>query len=225
MTGSTISYSGILAAGATLQIALAGTQFYLAVASTALFIRPTGVSPYSLFQPGMGMEAGAQFTQIEINNPSTSPASFQVIASSGSIIDHRLVPNIQQLSIVVPPTWTDIFDGFQAILLDKTGTIVFDSNGTPWTALQRQSLVFSLGPAVADANPNSLLFYAYPSLVELFQAQGITGSGQNLPVSFSISGSFLAKLFPSDGGPQLTTGQVFETYLCIAPGYAGAPPN
>jgi hypothetical protein len=228
-TGSTISYSGIIAAGATLPVSLHGTMFYLTVATLPLFIRPTGQSPWSQFQPGTGTETPSQFNILEIYNGNTVPVTFEVVAGFAPFIDHRLLPNLQAPNVVVTAVWTGSGQAWDTILLDKSGTQITDLNGNSWIAVQRVSL--SMQETTLAIPPD------YPSLVlsgaagqdggQLMQVVSST-DGINPPTVLVVSGNFtIHASIPLPGGPNVlgATVSVLEIYSALAPGFGGIPPS
>ncbi len=229
MTGSTVSYSGVIGPGQTLPIALTGTDISLVVATAPLFLRPTG-QVWNLFQPGTGMRNQPQFAQVEVYNQTTNAVTFQLLASFGDFVDRRLLPNLQLSSVVLPASWTFIAGTeFYAQLVDKSGSLFTDANGLQWNAVSRQAIsiqVFSGG-----STPPVYSLYAYSDLVPdvtvppLAMVQGTTAGGLPSPTMFALNGNYSVKLVAGTAGTTNVAGSVFEIYTALAPGYAGNPPN
>jgi hypothetical protein len=231
--GSTISYAGIVGPGQTLPLALTGTMFYLTVATAPLFVRPTGVSPWSQFQPGTGTETPTQFTQLEIYNSTANPITFQVVSGFAPFIDHRLVANLATSSVVaLGNAWakdTPFFGGnWNSYIPDLSGQSFLDPYGVEWLALQRQFFVVqvgeiygagelvTMGPA---ASPTALVTPGSP----LLTLPGTTTDIQP-PLYFTMAGNYVAfqNTGVTDDSP--ATG-IWQQYLAVLPGFAGNPPS
>jgi hypothetical protein len=239
-SGSTISYSGIIGPGLTLPVALTGTMFYLTVATAPLFIRPSGISPWSQFQPGTGTETPAQFSQLEIYNGTANFVTFQVVAGFAPFIDHRLVPNQQVVNVIVPTSLVLVAsDGtnsyFASLLSDKSGGPVLDANGVTWNAVQRQSITLQISPMIDDVTyygASMSLFASGTPTTEQGYAEGYpvvaistAATGPCVTETLPIAGPYYVQLTSKEGADPFYVCACFEIYSAVAPGYAGNPPS
>jgi hypothetical protein len=230
-TGSTISYAGIVGAGQTLPIALTGTNFYLTVATAPVYIRPTGVSPWSLYQPGTGINCPSQFSQLEVYNPTSTPVTFQIFAGYADFIDHRVVTNLQTQTVVnvlAPGGGGWVHEGgpqWYVEAPDLSGTAFNDALGNTWLAVQRQSINFQ---TVDGPNGSGSATFLELNVMKSLSNLSVIGhwvGPMASPAYVSASGPFLILSFDTITTTSPPNAYAFETYLAIAQGFQGSPPS
>jgi hypothetical protein len=218
MTGTTLSYSGIIGPGQTLPLSLTGTNFYFPTVTLPVFARPTG-GAFCQYVQGTGLEVPAGFSGIEINNPNAVPVTFQIFAGFADFIDHRIVANLNVQAVVNPTAlaaWVDHGApfGYTLTVPDLSGTQFTDASGKLWTAIVRTSLSFQSGSSAA-------------TVVAVGANLGEVGFQQILSIPANSTEQFV---FPASGNFYFQQGadnsaEVFEIYQAVAPGFAGNPPS
>ncbi len=124
-TSSINSFAGIVGAGQTLPVALAGEMFYLSVSSAPVFMKSTG-GVWSQFQPGTGLQV-PPFTLLQVYNATANPITFQIFAGPVGFIDNRAIPWLQSPNTVhlVASTdgyrWTTVGSGSESSVPDLSG--------------------------------------------------------------------------------------------------------
>jgi hypothetical protein len=136
MTGPTRQFNGLIAAGATVQVALSGTNFYLTASTAPLYMRPRG-GLWVYYYVGTEGRLDQGFDLVEVQNPTTNPVTFQLLVGYDSFVDHRLFPNSPTQNVVHVPQPNA--QG-QVIAVDLSGLAFNDPAGTPWLAISRLSV-------------------------------------------------------------------------------------
>jgi hypothetical protein len=222
------SYAGIVGAGQTLPLSMAGTNFYLSIATAPLFVRTSGQA-WSLYQPGTGANVGA-FSLLELYNSSPNAITFQVNVGTSFFIDHRAVTPLVPFSIIVPAVWGPYFGGsYSTILDDKAGQLVTDIGGKQYIAVQRILASFQTG---VNPSGNTIIFVSGDnSANQIAIVQSIPAPGGAISGPFTIdsnTGNIFATMnVPNGGGDGNVWGLVYELYLAVFPGSGlqGTPPG
>jgi hypothetical protein len=168
-----------LAAGATQTLTCQGTQFYFVVATGSCSARPRGrdmgAGDFVLYpQEGTGLDVGATFDFIDLENPNGFAIALAVWVGYGGFIDKRLILNNLANPNIVFPTYPTPNAGTVVNINDLSGQAFTDINGNAWIAISRVAiLIFNLsagntytlqaagagtgtGPAVASIPPPPL---------------------------------------------------------------------
>jgi hypothetical protein len=227
------SYAGLIAPGQTVPLSLAGTNFYLSVATAPLWIRTSGQA-WSLYQPGTGANVG-QFSLVELYNSSANAITFQINCGTASFIDHRaVVPTSPQNVIHTVANqsgfgWTINGSDGAAAAPDLSGKQFTDAKGNAWIAVQRVACYIQTV---------QLNVYAVVALIQAGLAnpiawvQSVTGasleSGGTVapPLSIAATGDlFFGSVGTNPGGP--ADCNIWEIYQAVVPGSGllGTPPG
>jgi hypothetical protein len=222
------SYAGLIAPGQTVPLSLAGTNFYLSVATAPLWIRTSGQA-WSLYQPGTGANVG-QFNLVELYNSSANAITFQINCGTASFIDHRAVVPTVPANVFVAATWTGTTggDSFAADLLDKSGMLITDLKGSQFIAVQRVLIAAQTFPNAAGNNVLTLT--AFEEALGILQVQSIPAPGGAIgpPLTLACSGNFAAALtVPGGAVAGQFAASLFEIYQAVLPGSGllGTPPG
>jgi len=211
---SNTSYAGVVGPGQTLPLSLAGTNFYLSVATAPLFVRTSGQA-WSLYQPGTGANVGA-FSVVELYNASANAITFQINVGTSQFIDHRMVPYLQALLVThlvasedgygwagSGPSWTTSLPDLSGLPF-QTGQYVNPTveivgaggSGATFTLTVTNGLI----SAITIATPGSgLTNGVYTTPVGLYLIDD-TGSGASLSVTVA-GGVATAASVISGGNP------------------------
>lgn len=137
-------YNNVIAAGATLQVPITGTMFYVTVAAAPIDIKPSsGVA--NSYQQGTGLELDLvnAFDLLEISNPNPNPVVFQLFVGFDKFIDKRIFLNTWQTPQIAYPT-APLPNVSTAIAIpDISGQAFTDINGNSWYAIARVALIVS----------------------------------------------------------------------------------
>lgn len=131
-------------AGATVPIALPGTQFYITASNGKINIRPSGGS-FNAYQQGTGLQLILEnaFSGLEVQNPNAFPVVVQMFVGFDDYIDRRLYLNNLNTPLVAFPTYSLASTAPAVGITDISGQGFFDIDGNPWLALQRAAIVIS----------------------------------------------------------------------------------
>lgn len=161
-----------ISAGQTIPFAIAGTSFYVSASSAAIMVRPSG-GEFTSYVQGTGLQILNGFDSLEINNPGSSPVSFQIFVGFDTFLDRRLFLAQSNTPNVAFPTYSTPMTAPAVAITDLSGQGFFDLDGNPWLAIQRLYIVISNvdasatvlvqkqgtvtqnGPAIAAVFPNT----------------------------------------------------------------------
>lgn len=222
------SYAGIVGPGQTLPLSMAGTNFYLSIATAPLYVRP-GAQAWSLYQPGTGANVGA-FGLIELYNSTANPITFQINVGTAQFIDHRaIIPTVPQ-NVFVPASWSGMAGGssFTAQLLDKSGSQITDLQGNTWIAVQRVLIEIQTFPNASGNTTISLTAYQQALGILIVQSIPTPGGAIGGPITLATSGNFAAAMtVPGGAVAGQFAGSLFEIYQAVVPGSGlqGTPPG
>lgn len=139
--GQSFSYVNVVAAGGSLTVPIAGTQFYVVFASAPLTIKPygNGFGSDVVYTQGTGQQfSDAQaFSLLAISNPSAGPVVFQLFIGFNQFIDRRLIIENSLQQQVTNPTQPTASTATAIAIPDLSGQTLTDINGIIWYAVQR----------------------------------------------------------------------------------------
>lgn len=230
MTSPTRYNSGTVGAGQTISISLAGTFFYLTVASGPLFVKPLGGN-WVLYYSGTGQNQATGFPFLQVYNPTPNAVTYQFVAGSDnsclySFIDRRSLSDTQTPNVLCIQPWVTSLESSTKSLPDLTGLQFNDPSGKPWLAVQRVSVtiqvVASPGPPVGEI---LLLAADGASLLQTTSTDTEVGPDPytSPPLTLSVSGNLSATVSATSN---LNGFSCFEIYQAVAPNsVAYQPPN
>lgn len=184
-----------IAANGTHQIFVAGTNFYLNVATAKLRIKPLG-SQESEFVQGEGLNV--TFKALEIRNPNPYPVVFSLWAGYGAYIDNKTIlynPNVKE---VVFPTYPVPVAANTIDIIDYSGQQITDINGKVWLALGRSGIYVSNIDLAVDiviesgTVPGAGALVTFPRTATVFPVSGDYKIRQGSPVNGYISETYQA---------------------------------
>jgi hypothetical protein len=169
---SSLRYANVIAAGATLQVPCAGTQFYFRTATSELNVRPSG-GVFSQYGAGEGLQLDESnaFSMLEIANAQAMPVVFELFVGFQGFIDNKLILAQSLYPQVAYPTYPIANAATSVAINDLSATKFTDINGGQWYALaricihisnldngvtlllQKAGSVIANGPAVAGIQP------------------------------------------------------------------------
>lgn len=133
----------VVPAGATLPYPVAGSEFYVVVATGPLHIRPSGQT-FNLYTEGQGLEChNAPFQELEIRNETAEAITCRIFIGFDGFIDKRLVISNTETPQVAYPTYSDPTGApeTEVEITDKSGHEFLDINGEKWFALERVAIL------------------------------------------------------------------------------------
>lgn len=216
-------------------------MFYLPVATGALFIRPTG-GVWSQYLMGTGAKDIPPFTLLEINNPGTTPVTFQIVAGSAEYTDRRTLPALITPTVPVQTEWSveNITEPVSKTIQDQSGSSIVDANGNSWLAIKRLSLRIQSSSFFIDDGVNYpiwiFLSFGVPvttqwvilpfcSLTQLASGNYYPSNFTSQPI-FHFQGPFNLSAAPvGNGATTDIAGIVIEEYLAVQAGFFGTPPG
>lgn len=136
--------SNLIPAGGTLPIPVAGTSFYVTVATAPFNIRPSG-GVFNTYDVGTGLDLEEinSFSLLEVNNPNAFPVVFQLFVGFDKFIDKRLILSQTNLNVVAKPTYDTPNSAAAVAINDISGQAFTDINGNEWYAIQRVAIIIS----------------------------------------------------------------------------------
>lgn len=179
LSRTSIIFPLVIPAGQVGAVPIAGTTFYVTVATAPVDIRPlNGV--FSRYVQGQGLKVQTvnAFPALEVKNPNANAVVVQVFVGFDDMIDNRLILANTGQQLVANPTYPTASAAANIDILDLSGGPFTDINGEQWLALQREAIyvfnpdagvtlllqefgsVVANGPAVAVIYPVTSLRYA-----------------------------------------------------------------
>lgn len=159
---TSLYYTNIIQAGATLPVPASGTQFYVVFSTAAINVRPSdGVFVNYVQGTGLQLQEINSFQLLEVNNPNAFPVIFQMFVGFDEYIDKRLILNNTTTPAVIFPTYTEPGTAVAVAINDLSGQAFSDINGKAWYAIQRIAI---------------LIFNPDTGVTLLVQGRGATGS-------------------------------------------------
>ena len=124
-------------AGSRFEIAQAGNNFYVILATGGVFIQPQG-GQKNEYTPGTGLYTPeAPFPLLQISNESAENIVISVFVGFGQYIDNRLIVADPLVSDVAFPTYPVPNAALEVDVPDRTNTQITDANGTNYLAIAR----------------------------------------------------------------------------------------
>lgn len=179
LSRTSIIFPLIVPAGKTGAVPIAGSTFYVTVATAPVDIRPlNGV--FNRYTQGQGMKVQEvnAFPALEVSNPNAFSVVVQVFVGFDNFIDNRLILANTGQQLIARPTYPTANAASVVNIDDISGAAFNDVNGNSWYALQREAIyvfnpdagvtlllqeagsVVANGPAVAVIYPTTSLRYA-----------------------------------------------------------------
>lgn len=139
---TSLYYSNIVAAGATLPIPCSGTQFYVIIATLPVNIRPAG-GIFNSYEKGTGLQLDPTnaFDLLEVQNPNAVAVVFQIFVGFDGFIDNRLILVQSANQQVVYGTYPVSNASATINITDISGSPFTDVNGNRWYALARVCII------------------------------------------------------------------------------------
>lgn len=218
-TGGSIS-TFLIGPGETLQLTCAGDRFYVIACPGPVYINAGNGE--SQFYQGTGLDAGTQFTLLQIRNPAKTQTVMQIYTGFQDFIDHRFFNNSPQIPVIVTSFVNQDQNGDQfQIIPDQTGKIVQnEADGLNYFLVQRTLLSITNASLDQNQNPVTVNLGAGSKPGEFTNILVLIGSIENEanvttpPFTLSAPGTFF--LFcPSNGRSNTFNCFIYEIYQGI----------